>query len=181
VAPIGSCLKGCCITCSVGKACGNSCIQKTDTCRIPAGTGCACDATADDTCTLYPATTAQNQFCHAYTSAGEASCVSHGVCRWANLAVKVGTGVKMCKPKCRALFINEVAAGKNGGEDWIELYASDDVDLKDYRLEDSNGNAQGSTILATKSTIMAAGTYRVFYADNKQLKFKLNKEARPCT
>jgi len=102
--------------------------------------------------------------------------VSHGVCRWANLAVKTGTGVKMCKPKCRALLINEVAAGKNNGEDWIELYATENVDLKDYRLSDVNGDDQGSTILASKSTIMAAGTYRVFYADNIQLKFKLDKE-----
>ena len=122
IAPVDSCLKGCCKTCSTGKACGNTCIQKTDTCHIAAGTGCACDATPDDTCQLFPATTEMNQFCHAYTSS-EASCVSHGVCRWVNLAVQTGTGVKMCKPKCRALLINEVAAGSATGigDDYIEL------------------------------------------------------------
>ena len=171
IAPVDSCFKGCCKTCSTGKACGNTCIQKTDTCHIAAGTGCACDATPDDTCQLFPATTEMNQFCHAYTSS-EASCVSHGVCRWVNLAVQTGTGVKMCKPKCRALLINEVAAGSAIGDDYIELYAREAVDLKDYRLSDSD---QGSTVLATKSDIMAAGTYRVFKADNSQLKFRLDK------
>ncbi len=130
IAPVDSCLKGCCKTCSTGKACGNTCIQKTDTsrCHIAAGTGCACDATPDDTCQLFPATTEMNQFCHAYTSS-EASCqcVSHGVCRWVNLDVQTGPGtdVKMCKPKCRALLINEVAAGSARatgiGDDYIEL------------------------------------------------------------
>lgn len=31
----------CCKTCSAGKACGDSCISKTDTCNE--GNGCACD------------------------------------------------------------------------------------------------------------------------------------------
>lgn len=32
----------CCRYCSTGKACGNSCISRSKTCRV--GHGCACDA-----------------------------------------------------------------------------------------------------------------------------------------
>jgi hypothetical protein len=31
----------CCKTCTSGKACGDSCISKNDTCNV--GKGCACD------------------------------------------------------------------------------------------------------------------------------------------
>lgn len=31
----------CCVVCSTGKACGDTCIAATDTCRV--GAGCACD------------------------------------------------------------------------------------------------------------------------------------------
>jgi hypothetical protein len=31
----------CCKVCSVGKACGNTCISRDNTCRV--GQGCACD------------------------------------------------------------------------------------------------------------------------------------------
>lgn len=31
----------CCVVCRTGKACGNSCIARTDTCRV--GSGCACN------------------------------------------------------------------------------------------------------------------------------------------
>lgn len=32
---------GCCVYCSVGKACGNTCIERSDACHV--GSGCACD------------------------------------------------------------------------------------------------------------------------------------------
>lgn len=39
---IGSCNGGdCCVTCTSGKACGDSCIARGDTCS--AGAGCACN------------------------------------------------------------------------------------------------------------------------------------------
>lgn len=34
--------RGCCKICSQGKACGDTCIAKTDTCH--SATGCACNA-----------------------------------------------------------------------------------------------------------------------------------------
>ena len=41
--PPGIGAKNCCKICTIGKACGNTCISRDYTCHV--GPGCACDAT----------------------------------------------------------------------------------------------------------------------------------------
>ena len=36
---------GCCRVCQTGKACGDSCISRSETCRV--GSGCACNGWGD--------------------------------------------------------------------------------------------------------------------------------------
>ncbi|MCP4135833.1 MAG: lamin tail domain-containing protein [bacterium] len=63
-------------------------------------------------------------------------------------------------PSSSSLIINEIlAADVSGGNDWIELYASEDTDLSNYSLVDEDGSAQSLPEIS-----VSAGSYTVIYA-----------------